>query len=94
MRLVVMLALVVVPAGAFAQSRTPVPAPGTQSDDAAPITAPDASPDQEAAPLAAGRKSEGARILSKNEAYNQARAAEGRVGVRLGNDMSFRVTGN
>lgn len=41
-------------------------------------------------PLAAGRNVN--RIPSRNEAYNQARAAEGRLGVRLGNDMSFRVS--
>ncbi|MBD8621105.1 hypothetical protein IFT67_19525 [Sphingomonas sp. CFBP 13728] len=29
--------------------------------------------------------------MSKNEAYNRARAAKGRMGVRLGNDMSYRV---
>ncbi len=29
--------------------------------------------------------------ISKNEAYNISRAASGRVGVRLGNDLSFPV---
>jgi hypothetical protein len=29
--------------------------------------------------------------MSKNEAYNLGRAASGRLGVRVGNDMSFPV---
>jgi hypothetical protein len=52
---------------------------------------PDEANSDQSAPLAAKRDE---RIPSKNEAYNLARAGEGRLGVRLGNDMSFRVTGN
>jgi hypothetical protein len=39
-------------------------------------------------PAARGREG---RILSRNEEYNLGRAAEGRVGARVGSDMSFRV---
>jgi hypothetical protein len=49
-------------------------------------------PDDRARPLASSNQT--GRIVSKNEAYNLGRAAEGRLGVRLGNDMSYRVTGN
>ncbi len=43
-------------------------------------------------PLARPRT--GDRILNKNESYNLVRAQEGRVGVRLGDDLSYRITGN
>jgi hypothetical protein len=66
----------------------------TRSDQTRLLTsdpdAAEAAPEDNTPPLAAGKE----RILSKNEAYNQARAADGRVGVRLGNDMSYRITGN
>ncbi|SOB80560.1 hypothetical protein SAMN06297144_1122 [Sphingomonas guangdongensis] len=42
-----------------------------------------------AVPLAAKRRS--ARPISANQSYNRERAAAGRVGVRLGDDMSFRA---
>jgi hypothetical protein len=42
-----------------------------------------------AVPLAAKRRS--TRPISANQAYNRERAAAGRVGVRLGDDMSFRA---
>ena len=59
--------------------------------ETAPLSPLEAAPNEVAAPLAGKGES---RIISKNEAYNLARAAERRLGVRLGNDMSFRVTGN
>lgn len=39
----------------------------------------------------AGGVRKGDAQVSRNEAYNLSRAASGRLGVRLGNDMSFRV---
>jgi len=74
----------------------------TQAQAQAPSTPPAAevalpapaaeNPEDRVTPLAASRQS--GRILSKNEAYNLGRLAEGRLGARLGNDMSYRVTGN
>ena len=84
------LVLILIPSVAAAQSQSQVAQPPLQRPmDAAPP--PPEIADDAVVPLAG--KDE-ARILSKNEAYNLGRAADGRLGVRLGNDMSFRVTGN
>jgi hypothetical protein len=40
--------------------------------------------------LASGVKKQDA-LVSKNEGYNLGRAASGRVGIRVGNDMSFPI---
>jgi hypothetical protein len=66
---------------------TPLPteAPGVA------IPAPVAQPARTPRPLAADE--ERGRVLNRNEAYNVARAAEGRVGARVGDDMSYRITG-
>jgi hypothetical protein len=45
---------------------------------------------QRATTLAGGTRRGDARI-SQNEAYNLSRASSGRLGVRLGNDMSFPI---
>ena len=45
----------------------------------------------EDAPVTLAAKGRNNRILSANESYNLGRAAEGSVGLRVGNDMSFRV---
>lgn len=66
---------VVAPPGA----REATSAAATELTDVAPPVRPIAS------------KTRTGRPVSGNEAYNRARAAEGRVGVRLGNDMSFRA---
>lgn len=42
------------------------------------------------ATLASGvKKKDG--LISKNESYNLSRAISGRVGIRVGNDMSFQL---
>jgi hypothetical protein len=87
------LSLVLVPTMAGAQAQTgaaPASPLKPRAQTTAPLEAAEAAPEDNTPPLAAGKE----RILSKNEAYNQARAADGRVGVRLGNDMSYRITGN
>lgn len=88
MRICVM-ALLLIPVAADAQTRqTAAPAPAL----AIPTTLGEISPDDRARPLAESKND--SRILSKNEAYNLGRATEGRVGTRLGNDLSYRITGN
>lgn len=84
------LIAIMLPSAALAQVQAIDPQAARQATDAAATTAEDIDAVQEdrTAPLAAGLDS---RVLSKNEAYNIQRAAEGRVGVRLGDDMSFRV---
>ena len=88
------LSLVLVPTMAGAQAQTgaaPASPLKPRAQTTAPLEAAETAPDGNSTlPLAAGKE----RILSKNEAYNQARAADGRLGVRLGNDMSYRITGN
>ncbi len=86
------LVLILIPSVAAAQPQpqSQVAQPPFQRPmDAAPP--PPEIADDAVVPLAGKDK---ARILSKNEAYNLGRAADGRLGVRLGNDLSFRVTGN
>lgn len=83
------IAILLIPVGARAQ--TPQEAPATASE-VSPPSANEVVPDDRAKPLASSNQT--GRILSKNEAYNSGRAADGRVGVRLGNDVSYRVTGN
>ena len=82
------------------QDQAPSPSQNQEQADRVPFqpligTAPpsplDVVPDVPAEPLAARG---GNRIFSKNEQYNLSRVAEGRLGVRLGNDLSFRITGN
>lgn len=86
----ILLALLALPGAAVAQTTVSAPeqtrqvatAPGVTLDEAAlddGRSAPPATSTTRSAPM------------SKNEAYNRVRAAAGRVGVRLGNDMSFRV---
>lgn len=67
-------------------------APAALSSGMMPMATPENPVDDDPTPLATGK--EGKRIPSKNESYNQERASEGRVGVRLGNDVSYRITGN
>jgi hypothetical protein len=104
MRALLPAALLLLSAPLGAQERptnsSPVVDPGTvdpqaarvQSDAAAVTLDEDVAASDRAAPLAS--RVRGARIVSRNEAYNQQRAAEGRVGVRLGDDMSFTADGN
>ncbi len=93
-RLAIVLAIWSVATGAVAQSReaaSPIARPAEAASSLTSVST-DEIVDAAAAPLAASRN--GQRILSKNELYNLGRAAERRLGVRLGNDMSYRVTGN
>jgi hypothetical protein len=64
----------------------------TGADAAAVTLDEDVAAADRAVPLAS--RGTGTRAVSRNEAYNRQRAAEGRVGVRLGDDMSFPVDGN
>lgn len=64
--------------GAIAESASDAVGSAISALDDAPITA------------AAGRSRKN-RILSQNELYNLGRASEGRVGLRVGSDMSYRV---
>lgn len=82
------LLLATAAAGVQAQE-TQIPAPPIVTTPP-PVT--EVVPDDRAKPLASSNQT--GLILSKNETYNLGRAAEGRLGVRLGNDMSYRVTGN
>ena len=93
MRICVMV-LLLIPAGAGAQTgQSAASAPALAAPTtSAPLTLDEISPGDRARPLA-GSKNDN-RILSKNETYNLGRIAEGRVGVRLGNDLSYRITGN
>lgn len=92
--LVGLFAVIPIAASATAQTQPSSPQAARQTTDAAAAAATDTTgPNDHAVPLAAGRRGE-QRVVSKNEAYNLGRAAEGRVGVRLGDDMSFRVGGN
>lgn len=96
MRLIVALAAFIAafPTAAMAQTETPVPAAARQNGEvvgsasSALDVAMRSLDEAPAAPAAKGRNN---RILSENEGYNLGRAAEGRVGLRVGNDMSFRV---
>lgn len=89
------LTLVLMPKMAAAQTQTGTAPASTLAPRPAaltPLEAVETAPrDVDAPPLAAGRNT---RVVSKNEAYNKGRAADGRLGVRLGNDMSYRITGN
>ena len=84
----------ILPTAAMAQTKTPVPAAARQNGEvvASASSALDVAmrslDEAPAAPAAKGRNN---RVLSQNEGYNLGRAAEGRVGLRVGNDMSFRV---
>lgn len=93
-RMTILLAMLPMTSGALAQGREGQEAASPIARAAAPATPvpTDEIVDADAAPLATSRRSQ--RILSKNEIYNLGRAAENRLGVRLGNDMSYRVTGN
>lgn len=84
------LVLLVIPSVASAQAQ-PAQAPLKRPTETVPPSPLEITGDATAVPLAGKGDT---RILSKNEAYNIGRAAEGRVGVRLGNDVSFRITGN
>lgn len=88
------LALLLIPTEAGAQTQSsaaPASSLAPRPSTLTPLEPVDTSPKSNAPPLAAA---DGSRIISKNEAYNLGRATEGRLGVRLGNDMSYRVTGN
>jgi hypothetical protein len=85
------LVLLALPTASWAQSQEAQP-PVIGPVESAPQLPTEIVPDDHAKPLASS--SQTGRIVSKNEAYNLGRAAEGRLGVRLGNDMSYRVTGN
>lgn len=78
----------------YAQAQTVATAAASRQAQNAGALMPDevlGSPDGQAETLTAGRNGRN-RLPSKNEAYNIARAAEGRVGIRLGNDLSFRIS--
>jgi len=83
------VAMFLMPVGAWAQPPQEAPA---SASEVSPPPVNEVVPDDRTKPLASSDQT--GRILSKNEAYNFGRAAEGRVGVRLGNDVSYRVTGN
>ncbi|RZT44899.1 hypothetical protein EV283_3804 [Sphingomonas sp. BK036] len=82
------------PTEAMAQTATPAPQAARENGavasslGTAEVAAMRLLDDAPTAPAAKGRNN---RILSENEGYNLGRAAEGRVGVRVGSDMSFRV---
>lgn len=87
------LVLLALPTTALARPQEmPMPAPAPQPAETMAPAPSDVVLDDRAKPLASSEQT--GRILSKNEAYNLGRAADGRLGVRLGNDMSYRVTGN
>lgn len=90
MRSCLFLAAMVLPAMAGAQRQPIDPQAARQAAEAGAAVAMPETVEDRAAPLAAGRQAK--RIYSQNEVYNRVRAAEGRLGVRLGNDMSFRVS--
>lgn len=90
MRLCLVLAALLVPALASAQRQPVDPQAARQAAEAGAVMDAPGGTEDRVIPLAAGRQSQ--RISSRNEAYNRARAAEGRLGMRLGNDMSFRVS--
>lgn len=87
-----LLVLFVFPSAATAQSQSQPQGQSTPTPLQRPMETTLPSPLDTAPVPLAGK--DGNRILSKNEAYNLGRAFEGRVGVRLGNDMSFRITDN
>lgn len=67
-------------------------APLADGQAVAPVALTDVIPENRVPPLATSRET--GRILSKNELYNLGRVADGRLGVRRGDDMSYRITGN
>lgn len=79
----------------FAQTATPAPG-AARENGAIEESASDAvgvavrSLNDTPATAAAGRSGKN-RILSQNELYNLGRASEGRVSLRVGSDMSYRV---
>lgn len=70
-----------------AQTQPVDPAAAREGTAAGAVDLTQLDPNEPAKPLASGRE----RVLSRNEVENRTRAAQGRLGVRLGNDMSFRL---
>jgi len=87
MRLFALL-LLLIPAAGMAQA---ISAPPARPETVTPPPVDEVNPDDRAKPLAA---KSGHKILSENEIYNRSRASDGRLGVRLGNDMSYRISGH
>ena len=88
------IALLLLATPALVDAQTPLPA---RSLTAPPLTT--ALPIYADSAIAGPAKAKPRRttrsdIASKNETYNAGRAAEGRVGVRLGDDESYRITSN
>lgn len=74
----------------LAQRRPIDPQAAREGVDAAAVTVSETELDaSRERPLASTRN---APVQSRNEQYNRARAAEGRLGIRLGNDVGVRVT--
>lgn len=74
---------------ASAQSRSVDPQAAREGVDAAAVSVSESELDAgRVRPLASPRNV----APSRNESYNRARAAEGRLGIRLGNDVSVRVS--
>lgn len=73
------------------QSQTqPAPATppgGREASEAAAVDLTELDPEAPVSTLASG----GRAVLSRTDAENQRRAAQGRLGLRLGSDMSFRL---
>jgi hypothetical protein len=90
MRFCLLLVAMLVPALASAQRQPIDPQAARQAAEAGAALEASGETEDRVVPLAASRQSQ--RISSRNEAYNRARAAEGRLGARLGNDMSFRIS--
>lgn len=90
MRWMILPALML-PSAALAQTQSTDPAVSRQQVNSDAVeTALETTATQRPTTLAGGTRRGDAQI-SKNEAYNLGRAASGRVGIRLGNDMSFPI---
>lgn len=92
MRLFVPVFLLLIPAEAVAQTTTTDPSVARILPNSSIIQATQtATQSSRTTTLASGSRKKDAPV-SRNEAYNVSRAAEGRVGVRVGNDVSFSVS--
>lgn len=79
------------PATAFAQTESTDPATARVQPNTEALETTLRTTVRERTTTLAGGTRRGEARISENEAYNLDRAASGRLGVRLGNDMSFRI---
>jgi hypothetical protein len=91
MRAIILAICLLIPTTASAQVTSTDPRVARIEPNADTITATQKATSQVSTTTLAGGTRRRDALMSKNEAYNISRAAEGRVGVRLGNDMSFRI---